>query len=516
MTAKLLCVAMAITVALPGCGPRRETVQRDEPELPTLDVTHWTNATELFMEHPPLVAGRAALFAVHLTKLADFTPVDAGRAKIEFTPESGGQPKEMVSPPPSRPGAFRIEEVPPQPGRYRWALVLEAPGLTDRHELGTVTVFRDAAEAQAEAAHTPTEDAAAIAFLKEQQWTGDFATGLVEEAEIRDAIRAPATVHPLPGGEAVVAAPSAGRFTAEKLLSIGDRVRAGQVLGRLEPRLSAGADHATLEADVAEARAATDAARVEQRRAERLLEERAIPARRLEDARRAVGVAEARLKAAEARLNERDEALRTGGGAAAGNAFTLRAPISGRLAEVMATLGASYDAGVQLFRVVRTDRVELEVQIPTADVPAARQTVGVSLEIPGQAPPLELEAHHVHDSGVIDPATRALALKMEVENPKERLLVGQVGTALLYGRDRRRLPTVPSTAVLTESGRSYVFVQVGGETFARRFIALAGRDGDRMGVTHGVAVGDRVVIRGAYDIHLASAASGLPEAGHVH
>ena len=30
-------------------------------EPPTLDVTHWTDKTELFMEYPPLVAGQTAL-----------------------------------------------------------------------------------------------------------------------------------------------------------------------------------------------------------------------------------------------------------------------------------------------------------------------------------------------------------------------------------------------------------------------------------------------------------------------
>jgi hypothetical protein len=59
-------------------------------------------------------------------------------------------------------------------------------------------------------------------------------------------------------------------------------------------------------------------------------------------------------------------------------------------------------------------------------------------------------------------------------------------------------------------------VQAGGEQFVRRFIEIAGRDGDLVGVTSGVATGERVVTRGAYDVQLASAASGLPAEGHVH
>ena len=169
------------------------------------------------MEYPPLVAGRPALFAIHLTRLADFTPVSAGQATVEFTPESGGAPKTLAGPKPSRPGAFRVEEAPPPPGRYRWALVLEAPDLSDRHELGTITVFADEQAARAEAQKAPPEDATAIAYLKEQQWTNEFAAAPVQEAEMRSSVRVPATVQPLPGGEAIVAAPAAGRFSAETL-----------------------------------------------------------------------------------------------------------------------------------------------------------------------------------------------------------------------------------------------------------------------------------------------------------
>jgi hypothetical protein len=182
----------------------------------------------------------------------------------------------------------------------------------------------------------------------------------------------------------------------------------------------------------------------------------------------------------------------------------------------MATLGAAYDEGAPLFRIVRTDRVELEVQVPAANVAVARQADGVALEIPGIATPFELEPDHVHDSGVMDPKTRALGLQMEIDNPREQLLVGQTGSALLYTRERQRVVAVPSEAVLMEAGRPYVFVQVGGEQFVRRFIEIASRDGNLVGVKTGVMAGERVVTRGAYDVQLASAASGLPAEGHVH
>jgi len=236
----------------------------------------------------------------------------------------------------------------------------------------------------------------------------------------------------------------------------------------------------------------------------------------VEDARRAVGVAESRLQAAEARLAQRDETLRSGGGLAAGNAFVLRAPIAGRVADVMATLGAAYAEGAPLFRIVRTDRVELRAQVPTGDAPAARDVAGLALEIPGRLEPMALQSHHMHDAGVIDPTTHALPVQFEVENPGGLLLVGQTGTALLYRRGHIRGTAVSRAAVLLEAGRPYVFVQVGGERFARRYIEVSARDGDWIGVKSGLKTGDRVVVRGAYDVQLASAAKGLPAEGHVH
>ena len=44
-----------------------------------------------------------------------------------------------------------------------------------------------------------------------------------------------------------------------------------------------------------------------------------------------------------------------------------------------------------------------------------------------------------------------------------------------------------------EAGRPYVFVQIGGERFARRFVDVAARDGDLVGIKSGVKVGERVV-----------------------
>src|SRR5688500_2325112 len=87
LSTRLALVVVAGTLTM-ACN--RESATASEPEVPTLAVTNWTDQSELFMEHPPFVAGQTVRFAVHLTRLKDFSALNAGRPHIEMTPESGG------------------------------------------------------------------------------------------------------------------------------------------------------------------------------------------------------------------------------------------------------------------------------------------------------------------------------------------------------------------------------------------------------------------------------------------
>ena len=81
MMKRTLTLAVIVSILLAAACRRGATGagQGASPEEHTLDVTSWTQQTELYMEHPPLVAGQTIRFAVHLTKLADFQALNAGR-----------------------------------------------------------------------------------------------------------------------------------------------------------------------------------------------------------------------------------------------------------------------------------------------------------------------------------------------------------------------------------------------------------------------------------------------------
>ena len=219
---------------------------------------------------------------------------------------------------------------------------------------------------------------------------------------------------------------------------------------------------------------------------------------------------------AETRLVNREETLRSGGGAAGGNTFDVRAPIAGTIVTVSATPGAAYVEGAELFRIVRTNPVVVEAQVPATGTEVRGAVAGLALELPGRAALIALHIRRQSDAGIVDPNARALLLRFEVDNPDGLLLVGQAGTAVLYMPDRVVAPVVPAGAILSEAGRPFLFLQLGGERFEKRFVELGAREGERVAVVAGLAPGDRVVTRGAYEVQLASAAKGLPAEGHVH
>ena len=109
-TLRYALAALLVTSGL-ALSCNRAATSKEAADPPTLDVTDWTDKSELFMEHPPLVAGETVRFAVHLTNLSDFSALNAGRPHIEMTPEAGGGATTLPGSEPLRPGAFRVEGV---------------------------------------------------------------------------------------------------------------------------------------------------------------------------------------------------------------------------------------------------------------------------------------------------------------------------------------------------------------------------------------------------------------------
>src|SRR5215213_1025770 len=92
--------------------------------LEPLSITHFTNATELFVEFEPLRLGEDSAFAAHVTRLADFKPVTEGRLAVTLA--GGGQAEERFEvAAPAAPGIFKPVVKPRSAGARRLAISLD-------------------------------------------------------------------------------------------------------------------------------------------------------------------------------------------------------------------------------------------------------------------------------------------------------------------------------------------------------------------------------------------------------
>ena len=509
-----ICGAVVLPACLAlGCDGGANAIEAvGEEEMPPVVETRWTGRSELFMEYPPLVEGGTSRFAIHFTDLATFEPLRAGRAEVRLD-GTGGEAFTVDAP--GRPGIFGVDVTPSRAGRYRLSVVLDAPGLADRHDLGEVAVITPAAAVEALHAHEEEEDGS-IAFLKEQQWTLDFATVPAAERRIAQSLVIAAEIEPRTGGRADVATPVAGRLAGDlPAHPVGSRVSRGEPLAEIIPHSGHGEDRPALELAVAEARNALELERAERARAERLVTAGALPERRRLEARVAEQTAEARVAAAEAHLAQLD-ATRTGEGEGGRDTrFVLRAPISGVLAASDATPGASVEEGTRLFRLIALDRVHVVGALPEAALARIGDLTGAELDVPGFGAPIALD-RLVAVGRVLEPAARTVPIIYELRDPDRRLAVGQAVSLRIFASAAIEAVTVPESAVVDDAGQPVVFVQVGGESFERRPVRLGNREAGQVQIAGDIAPGERVVVRGAPLIRLAALSPQVPAHGHTH
>lgn len=515
-----LLLTLVVSLALAACSQQSDdgatkkvqSEQGGNHGAGNIAVTHYSDATELFVEFPKLVKGEEAAFAAHLTHLVPdrFQPVAQGRLAVVLS--GGGQPEERAEAGVSAtPGIFRPVIKPQQTGKRRLIFQLVTSNVTVTHDLGEVEVY-----AERKAAEAATRDKGGdggISFTKEQQWKIPFANQPGATRTLRESIAVTATLRPRAGGEAIIAAPGAGllRSGPSGFPQLGMTVKAGQVLGYFVPRLGGETDAATLQLAAERAGVEAEYARQERERLEGLLQLEAIPEKRVREARNRERLAAAELVAA-----QRRSATYAGGS----GGIALKSPIEGTVVAVGAGPGAAVADGQTLIHIADLGKLWLEARIPESELGRVTQPAGVFFRLDGEQAARVLEvgrnARLVAFGGLVDKDNRTAPAIFEFNNPGGRLRAGMnLRVGVYTGRTEKAL-AVPAAAIVDDNGQAVVFVQKEGETFERHVVTLGTRDGDWVGLRSGVASGERVVTLGAYQVRLAATAPAALGHGHAH
>ena len=182
----------------------------------------------------------------------------------------------------------------------------------------------------------------------------------------------------------------------------------------------------------------------------------------------------------------------------------IRAPIGGTLVEKLITPGQLLQAGTTpCFTIADLSTVWVMANVFESDLGAVER--GETAFITTDAAPDTLPGRVDYVADLVDPATKATAVRVVVPN-RNRLLRRDMLVRVIIRAERPRTGiTVPVAAVMRDDENlPFVYVAVAGGAFDRRRVDLGGRVGDRYEVASGLKAGESVVTDGALFLNGAS------------
>ena len=270
---------------------------------------------------------------------------------------------------------------------------------------------------------------------------------------------------------------------------VGQRVRAGEVLARLDPedlRLSQQAAAAAVQA----AQVSHDLSLADFRRFKELRDQGFISGAELD--RR-----EAALKAAAAQLEQARAQAAVQGNQAAYATLVATAP--GVVVAVEAEPGSVLAAGTPVLRLALDGPRDAVFAVPEDAVAAARALIGragaVGVTLWGAGERLPATVREV--AAAADPVTRTFLVKADLSAPQ--LQLGQTATVTIELPPVPAATLLPLTAVKELKGRSAVWVvDPASQVVRTREIEVGGAQGNEVIVRSGLRAGERVVTAGVH------------------
>jgi len=277
--------------------------------------------------------------------------------------------------------------------------------------------------------------------------------------------------------ESIVLTPKVADTIRAIRFESGDRVRRGQVLVEMSSVEQA--------ADLAQARAANDAAQEELRRYQELFERGFASQARLDTVRAAADAAQARVNAGGSRIADR----------------TIRAPFAGVVGLRTASPGQFMRPGDQIGTLDDISEIKLDFDVPETQI--ARLASGVQIiALTAAFPDRTFEGVISHVDSRVDPTTRTVRVRAMLPNQDEAIRPGMLMTVRVLANPRDAL-AIPEIAILDRADGAWVYRVVSsdrGQAVEQVAIRTGQRSGGVVEVLEGLNAGDLVITEGVQSV----------------
>jgi multidrug efflux system membrane fusion protein len=283
----------------------------------------------------------------------------------------------------------------------------------------------------------------------------------------------------------------AGRIT-ERHFQDGENLKKGQLLFVIDPRpYKAQLDSA--QANLAQAKAALELAKIQFARDEELVGTRAISKQDYDTKKSTVDVNGAQVEAAQAAIETAQVNL---------DYCYIHSPIDGRAGARLVDVGNVVQANTtSLLSIQRLDPIYANFTITERDLPEvqremSRDTLRAFVRLPGDpengARPGKVEFL----DNAVQNATGTVNLRATMSNPDHHFWPGQFVNVKLVLATQKGAVLIPSQATQISQKGPFVFVIKADDTAELRPVTLGQRQGSDVVITSGLAAGERVVLSG--------------------
>jgi cobalt-zinc-cadmium efflux system membrane fusion protein len=233
--------------------------------------------------------------------------------------------------------------------------------------------------------------------------------------------------------------------------------------------------------------------------------------------------AETQLKVAEANLNATDRKLHVLGFSEEevqviaqthqiDAAITLYAPITGKVVETHAVLGAIVDQSSEILTIVDPRVLWVDAEIYERDIAKIRIGQHASVMVPAY-PGQTFAGTISYVSDLVRPETRTIAVRTEVQNPQQRLKPGMFADVTFFLGDRTNALAIPQIAILDNQDEHLVFVR-SNHGYIPQVVEVGTKENGYCEILRGLEEGDLVVVNGQFQLK-SKLFEDLLKAGHV-
>lgn len=337
-----------------------------------------------------------------------------------------------------------------------------------------------------------------IAFSKEQAKLVGLSTETVSPGTFYQAIKTSGQIQASQGNEVVIAATSNGivSFTNPSITD-GSAVNAGQSVVTISAKKLLEGDPA------AKAKIAYDIALKEYQRAEGLVKDQIISAKEFEQ------------------VKLRYETARTAYEAQASNitasGVSVTSPISGYIKNRLVAQGEYVSVGQPIATVSQNKRLQLRAEvsennfkmlksISSANFKPAYDNIVYKLS--------DLNGRLLSYGKSSGDQTFYIPVTFEFDNIGD-IIPGAFTEVYLLSSPQENIISVPVSSVTEEQGLNFVYLRLDEEGYKKQEVTLGQNNGERVQILSGLNKGDKVVVKGVYQVKLAATSSVMPE-GHSH